>query len=197
MKEAKTLYTQISAGKYKGKKLELPSLDTTRSSKSILKESFFDSVQFEIIGKNFVEVFGGSGSIGLEALSRGAKEVYFIEINQEAYQVLKRNTSALDAAHTHLTFGDSFKEYPRLMSEVVEGESYIYFDPPFDIRDGMAGIYEKVIALIASTPSQKVVMIAIEHMTKMDMPEVIGDFKKNKFKKFGRSALTYYEGVDR
>ena len=62
----KPLYTTISAGKYKGKKLELPSLESTRSTKAILKGSLFDTLQYELIDNAFVEVFGGSGSIGLE-----------------------------------------------------------------------------------------------------------------------------------
>jgi 16S rRNA (guanine(966)-N(2))-methyltransferase RsmD len=191
MAKDKVLYTQISGGKYKGKKLALPSLDTTRSTKSILKESFFDSVQFEIVDKNFIEVFGGSGSMGLEALSRGAKEVYFIERDNQAYAILKSNANSLDTLHTHLHLGDSFELYPRVV-EKMQGEGYFYFDPPFDIREGMSGIYDRVIALIENTPKEKVIMIVVEHMTKMDMPERIGPFRKKKFKKFGRSALSYY-----
>ncbi len=192
MQKDKTLSIQINGGKYKGKRIELPSLDTTRSSKSILRESLFNSIQFEIIDKNFVEVFGGSGSMGLEALSRGAKDVYFIEKDHKAYAVLKKNAASLDNVHTHLTLGDSFEVYKSVLAN-VQGESYFYFDPPFDIRDGMEGIYDKVLSLIADTPKEKVIMIVIEHMTKTTMPETIGDYKKKKFKKFGRSALTYYE----
>jgi len=79
----KTLTTRIIAGKYKGKTLELPPLDTTRSSKSILKESFFNVIQYDIIDTIFVEAFGGSGSVGLEALSRGASHIYFSEIDKD------------------------------------------------------------------------------------------------------------------
>ena len=192
MKKDKTLFIQINSGKYKGKKIELPSLDTTRSSKSILRESLFNSIQFEIVGRNFVEVFGGSGSMGLEALSRGAKDVYFIERDHLAYAVLKKNAASLDSEHTHLTLGDSFDVYHDILSK-VQGESYLYFDPPFDIRDGMDVIYDKVISLIENTPKENVMMIVIEHMTKTAMPDIIGVYKKKKFKKFGRSALTYYE----
>jgi 16S rRNA (guanine(966)-N(2))-methyltransferase RsmD len=192
MHKDKKLFIQINGGKYKGKKIALPSLDTTRSSKSILRESLFNTLQFDIVGKSFVEVFGGSGSMGLEALSRGAKDVYFIEKDQAAYSVLKKNALSLDSLHTHLTLGDSFEVYENVIKR-VEGEGYFYFDPPFDIRDGMEGIYDKVMELIAKTPKEKVIMIIVEHMTKTTMPDTIGDYKKKKFKKFGRSALTYYE----
>lgn len=192
MQKDKKLFIQINGGKYKGKKITLPSLETTRSSKSILRESLFNTIQFDIVDKNFVEVFGGSGSMGLEALSRGAKDVYFIEKDHNAYAVLKKNASSLDSTHTHLTLGDSFEVYDEVIKR-VDGESYFYFDPPFDIRDGMEGIYDKVLNLIEKTPADKVIMIVIEHMTKNTMPESIGVYKKRKFKKFGRSSLTYYE----
>ena len=158
MQKDKRLSIQINGGKFKGKRIELPSLDTTRSSKSILRESLFNTIQFEIVDKNFVEVFGGSGSMGLEALSRGAKDVYFIERDQKAYAVLKRNALSLDSQHTHLTLGDSFELYESVIKS-VEGETYFYFDPPFDIREGMEGIYEKVLSLIEKTPKEKVIMI--------------------------------------
>lgn len=72
----------------KGKILELPSLDVTRSSKARLKESLFNVLQFDIIDKIFIESFAGSGSIGLEAISRGAKRAYFIEKDRNSYQIL-------------------------------------------------------------------------------------------------------------
>src|SRR5690554_5874058 len=98
MKKApiKVFTTTINAGKHKGKKLEIPAIDTTRSSKSILRESLFNTLQFDIIDKNFVEVFGGSGSVGLEALSRGAGDAYFIEYNHTAYRILEKNARNID-----------------------------------------------------------------------------------------------------
>ena len=194
MKASKTLTIQISAGKHKGKRLQLPSLDTTRSSKNILKNAFFDSIQFDIQEKLFVEVFAGAGSVGLEALSRGAKDAYFIEIDKDAHRVLVANAKAIDAKHSHITHADSFVYYPQLL-QALPAPAYLYFDPPFDIREGMHGIYERVLELIAQTPKEKAIMIVIEHMTKMEMPESIGVYTKQKFKKFGRSALSYYACV--
>ena len=74
-----TLFTQISSGIYRGKKLALPAFSSTRSTKSIVKGSFFDTWRAEFRGAAFVECFGGSGAMALEALSNGAKNVYAIE----------------------------------------------------------------------------------------------------------------------
>jgi 16S rRNA (guanine(966)-N(2))-methyltransferase RsmD len=98
----KKLTTRIIAGKYKNKLLELPDIMVTRSTKSIVKESFFNVIQYDIINTIFIEAFGGSGSMGLEALSRGSSKAYFIEINSKSYKILKKNTQNIDALNSHL-----------------------------------------------------------------------------------------------
>ena len=114
--KSKPITKKIIMGKYKGKTLKLPSMETTRSSKAIVLESFFNTIQFEIIDANFVEVFSGSGSIGLEALSRGASKILFMERDREALKVLKQNISGTDPSACQVFTGDSFSN----ITEVVK-----------------------------------------------------------------------------
>lgn len=185
------LFTTISAGKYKGKKIALPSLESTRSTKSILKGSLFDSLQNDIVDEVFIEVFGGSGSMGLEALSRGAKHAYFIEKDRNAFAILKKNCKNIDENSSTPLLGNSFDLFPELLKR-LKNRAYFYFDPPFSIREGMDDVYQKVIALIASIPLELAHLIAIEHMSTLQMPEKIGNFTLQKTKKFGKSSLSYY-----
>ncbi len=184
----------IQGGKYKGKKLYIPSGLTTRSTKSIIRGSLFDTIQNEIINQNFVEVFAGSGSMGLEALSRGAKAAYFIERDKNAYRVLQKNSALIDKENSHLSFGDSFELYLPLIKTLQNSsqKAFIYFDPPFDIREGMSGIYDRVIELIEKTPEDVVLKIIIEHMSSIDFADRIGDYVKIKKRKFGKTTLTYF-----
>ena len=186
--------TKIIAGEFKGKVIEIPNIFTTRSSKGILKESLFNTLQFEIMDKNFVEVFSGSGSIGLEALSRGASQCFFIEYNKEAYKVLQDNIRLLNPAKCQHMFGDSFEKFDTLlkMVEARDEKTYFYFDPPFATRDGMDDVYEKTLELIAKIDASKCMMAVVEHMSQLDMPKEIGDLVQTKRKKFGRSTMTYY-----
>jgi 16S rRNA (guanine966-N2)-methyltransferase len=190
----KVFTTTINAGKHKGKKIEIPTINTTRSSKSILKESLFNTLQFDIIDKNFVEVFGGSGSVGLEALSRGASDAYFSEYNKTAFRILEKNARNIDPAHTHLFFGDSFEKFETIYELVKRSgvKTYFYFDPPFSTRDGMDEVYDKTVALIETIEPEVCEMVIVEHMSNLDMPESIGQLTQFKRKKFGRSTLTYY-----
>ncbi|MCK5110221.1 MAG: 16S rRNA (guanine(966)-N(2))-methyltransferase RsmD [Arcobacteraceae bacterium] len=186
--------TKIIGGKYKGKILNLPSLDTTRSSKSILKESFFNVLQFDIIDTIFVEAFGGSGSIGLEAISRGAKEACFCEIDRSSYKTLQQNCKEVEEKSCTTIFGDTFEKFPTLLQSLKnkKEEIIIYIDPPFDFRDGMEDIYEKTYDLVRNIENDNVMLITFEHMTGLDLPDTLGKFTKFKTKKFGKSSLTYY-----
>lgn len=189
--------TQIIAGKYKGKKLELPSLDVTRSSKSRLKESFFNVLQFDIMDKVFIEAFAGSGSIGLEALSRDAKIAYFIEINKNSYNILRKNCKNLNTLNAQMIFGDTFVEFPKLLTSLKNSneELIIYIDPPFDFRDGMENIYDKSFEMIKNIENENVSLICIEHVTSLEVPETLGLFTMIKSKKFGKSTLSYFKKV--
>lgn len=190
----KQITKQIVMGKFKGKTLKLPSSQTTRSSKNIVLESFFNTIQFEIIEATFVEVFSGSGSIGLEALSRGANRVLFMERDREALKVLKENISVTDPKVCEVFSGDSFENIKAVVSSLKQQEkqAYFYIDPPFSIREGMEDIYEKMISMIASLPVEVVKLIIIEHMTGLDLPEIIGAYQKKKSKKFGNTSLSYF-----
>ncbi len=189
----KQLTKKIIAGKYKGKTLFLPSKVTTRSSKSIVLESFFNTLQFDIVDANFVEVFSGSGSIGLEALSRGAKKIYFMEKDREALKTLKGNIAKTDPDACEVFAGDSFENIHTVLSRLkkLEEDTYFYIDPPFSIREGMEDIYEKTMQLIKELPELHVKLIIIEHMSGLDIPRKIGIYQVKKSKKFGNTTLTY------
>jgi len=158
------LYTTILSGKYKGRKIFLPSLKTTRSTKSIIKESYFNTIQFKIIGKIFFEVFAGSGSVGLEASSRGAKKIYFIEKDFSAFEILKSNIENIKCDNC----------MSKIIKDIDE-KTYFYFDPPFEIREGMDEIYNKTFTLIKNIPLNICELITIEHMSSIEMPNQIGE----------------------
>jgi 16S rRNA (guanine(966)-N(2))-methyltransferase RsmD len=188
------LTKKIIAGKYKGKTLKLPSKTTTRSSKAIVLESFFNTLQFDIVDATFVELFSGSGSIGLEALSRGAKKIYFMERDRNALQTLKGNIAQTDPSACEVFGGDSFVNISAVIAKLKKANerAYFYVDPPFSIREGMEDIYDKTVSMIASLPQENVEMIIFEHMSTLKLPENLGDFHMKKSKKFGNTTLTYY-----
>ena len=111
------LFTQISSGIYKGKKLALPALSSTRSTKSIVKGSFFDTWRAELRGAVFIECFGGSGAMALEALSNGAKNVYAIEKDTAAHKIMRKNFE-LFGLGANAILGDCFERLPEILHEL-------------------------------------------------------------------------------
>ncbi len=186
---------KIISGKYKNTILEIPSKDTTRSSKAIVLESFFNTLQFEIIDAVFVELFSGSGSIGLEALSRGAKKIYFFEKDKNAINILRKNIAKTSPNDCQIIAGDTFSNINSLSKTLLQTntQAYFYIDPPFSIRDGMEQIYEDMLHLIASLPREIVKLIIIEHMSELKLEKNIGIYELLKSKKFGNTTLSYYK----
>jgi len=195
LKNTNTFTTKIIAGKYRGKHLELPSLGVTRSSKSRLKESFFNVLQFDIIDATFIEAFAGSGSIGLEAISRDAKDAFFIEKDKNSYNVLVSNCKSIDMSKCNMNMGDTFTLLPKLLESLKnrDNDLIIYLDPPFDFRDGMVDIYDRAFELVTKIENDNVFLICFEHVSTLEMPESLGKFTLSKTKKFGKSSLSYYK----
>ena len=111
------LFTQISSGIYRGKKLALPALSSTRSTKSIVKGSFFDTWRAGLRGAAFIECFGGSGAMALEALSNGAKNVYAIEKDVAAHKIMRKNFE-LFGLGANAILGDCFEKLPEILHDL-------------------------------------------------------------------------------
>ena len=186
--------TKIIAGAYKGKVLNLPSLDVTRSSKAVLKESVFNVLQFDIIDKIFIESFAGSGSIGLEAISRGAKRAYFIELDKKSYSILVKNCKSINIEKCQTIQGNAFVQTPLILDFLKNSkeEVILYVDPPFDFREGMEDIYDKSFRMIENIENSNIFKIIIEHESKLEVPKILGKFSLEKTRKFGKSSLSYF-----
>lgn len=186
---------KVIGGVFKGRKLKMAPLEVTRSSKMILKESFFNTLGNTIIGANFIEFFAGSGSVGIEALSRRAKCAFFFENHKESYQVLEENLGSICKGCDYKTiFGDTFKTYKSSLKS-LKNEAIGYLDPPFDIREDMQGIYKQCFCLVEDLDYQIFTNIILEHISSLEVPQKIGNFTLYKTKKFGKSALSYYQNL--
>ncbi|PAF48937.1 16S rRNA (guanine(966)-N(2))-methyltransferase RsmD [Helicobacter sp. 12S02232-10] len=193
MKNKSTI--KIIAGKFKGTHLEMPPSTITRSSKSILKESLFNVLGQDIVGSCFIEAFAGIGSIGLEALSRGANEALFFEQNPNSFQVLKKNISQFYSKDPSIIaksfLGDTFELLPQAIKK-NDTKKIIYLDPPFNTRENCADIYEKCVSLLQSILNSNLFLVIFEHLSNYKLPENIAHFSIIRQKKFGKSSLSYY-----
>ncbi len=123
----------IIAGTFKGRKIQTPKGDKTRPTSGILRKAVFDICRREVDGAYFLDLFAGSGAMGLEAISRGATHATFVEKDLNAIRSIKENISSLQI-ETQTTV--LMKDVPlSLKGLAAQGKQFniIYIDPPYDI----------------------------------------------------------------
>ena len=185
------MHLRVIGGKFRGMKLEMLDSPLTRPTKAILKESLFNVLQEEIRETLFIEAFGGSGSVGIEALSRGASEAIFFEQNPKSTKILQNNIAKLKEVKTQVFLGDSLLLLPQFLQK-IQGKAILYLDPPFAIRENMQNIYKDCFSLIQNIQNPHIFLVIFEHLSSFEMPRSLGNFCIIKQKKFGKSSLSYY-----
>jgi 16S rRNA (guanine966-N2)-methyltransferase len=124
---------RIVAGKFRRRRLLSSPGDTTRPITDRVKETLFERLTADLIDRRVADVFAGTGTLGLEALSRGAKSVVFIERDRIAFDLLQQNVATLGAADQTLCWRtDAFRTSyrPKGVSEFIPFE-VVFFDPPY------------------------------------------------------------------
>ena len=190
----KTNKIKVASGKYRGKTIHLPLIEGTRPTKSIVKESAINTLRPDIPYSSFVEVFAGSGSVGIEALSNGSKHAYFLELSKEPAKVLRSNLESLEIDTYDIIMGDSFETIKTLSDSLEKrGEMTVFYvDPPFNIREMQEDVYDKTTALVSALPPAITEKIVIEHLSSFSFDEQLGPYTLLKKKKFGNTTLSYY-----
>lgn len=132
----------IIAGKFHRRTLAAPKGDSTRPTSARLRESLFNIVQAEIEDAEFLDIFAGSGAMGLEALSRGANKAVFIESNKMALTALESNIAKLGvSSQAKVLFGDYLKMLKRLQTTNQQFD-IIFADAPYSMTDALKSILE-------------------------------------------------------
>lgn len=135
----------IIAGKYYKQKLQAPVGETTRPTASRLRETLFNILQDDVQGADFLDIFAGTGAIGIEALSRGAKTSTFIENDRAAYQALNQNLKQIKVtSEAKALFGDYIKNLQAL-GKRNEKFHIIFADAPYHMEGMVGKILEQVV----------------------------------------------------
>jgi 16S rRNA (guanine966-N2)-methyltransferase len=182
---------RVIAGRFRRRTLKaLPGLDT-RPTYDRLKETLFNVLAptGDLEGAVFIDLFAGTGSIGIEAMSRGAVQVYFVESSRKATRIIRENLAALP-----ITEGYEILEKPAqaALHELSLRQvrcRFCFLDPPYK----MEGAYETVLHLLAASEllSENGVVIA-EHDKRFDPGEGIGRLRRYRRLQQGESSLSFY-----
>ena len=176
---------RVITGSARGRRLkELEGMET-RPTTDRVKEGLFSALQFDIEGRRVLDLFAGTGQLGIECLSRGAKSAVFVDRRKDAVALIRENLKATELTqNARVVSGDSM-EY---LKSVREKFDIIFLDPPY-----AQDLLESAIAHIARfdilAPHG---IMAAEHPAGKDLPHLVPPYRVQRTYRYGKIALTLY-----
>lgn len=175
---------RIITGTARGRKLFALEGDKVRPTTDKVKESLFNILQFRVEGRRFLDLFAGSGQIGLEALSRGARHSTFVDTSKASIRIIEKNIAATGFEKSTTVIHSDFKTF---LSSTGEMFDVVFIDPPF-----ANGLIEPALEAVAGHLSPAGIIVC-EHPRPLELPEELGGLKMLKSYRYGKIALTTYE----
>ena len=176
---------RVITGTARGRKLkELPGLDT-RPTTDKVKESIFNIVQFDVEGRRVLDIFAGTGQLGIEALSRGAEQCVFVDASKEAARIIKENVSLTGFAdRARVTQGDAMS----FLTSCREKFGLAFLDPPY-ASDLLDQALERMAAIDIMTENG---IIVCESALEKVLPDLSGPYERGREYRYGKIKLTLY-----
>ena len=168
---------RIVAGEWRGRRIKAPDDDRVRPTADRVREAWMSIIGREIVDARVLDLFAGSGALGLESLSRGAAVAEFVEVSARSLKALRENAELLGAGDRAIIHrGDAV----RFAAKLRPGEFDVAFaDPPYKL--GLAG---EIASLWLATPFAAV--LGVEHGTHEVMPD------GGETRKYGSTGITFY-----
>lgn len=183
---------RVIAGEYRGRKLEAIEGMDIRPTADKIKGSIFNMLGNAVIECSFLDLFGGTGGVGIEALSRGARNVVFIDAGIKSIKVLKDNLKHLNIKENVEVYHTDYETAIKKLNKFNKQFDIIFIDPPY--RNGMA---QNALVNIDRNPilAQSGIII-VEHDSKEEMPQKVGSLIKYRVKQYSNTSLSFYN-IDR
>ncbi len=177
---------RIIAGAFRGRLLHTPKGDRIRPTIDRVRESIFNIIAAEVAGAKVLDLFAGTGAMGLEALSRGAQFCCFVDQGEEAVRLIRDNVQLCGARdRSRIIQGSAVSAIRRLGSE-NELFDLIFMDPPYG-----KGLIEKTLQIIGGLVHNDTLIIA-EHHIKDEPPKVPGIWQKDRDRRYGDTLIAVY-----
>ena len=180
---------RVISGKVRGLKLDTPKNQDVRPTTDRVKESLFNMINPYIRESNVLDLFAGTGSLGIECLSRGAKNCVFVDKSRESINIVKSNVKKARVENESTILNIDFKDAVKRLSTQNQKFDVIFMDPPY---------YENMfIDCLKSIDELNLLhedgIIVVEHDTKDQFEETIGRLVKTRDKKYGNTTITFYK----
>ena len=177
---------RIIAGKRKGLNIKTIDEDSTRPTRDMVREALFSILTNEIMDSNFLDLFAGSGAIGIEAISRGASFAVFTDVNPKCIKVINENIAKAG-------FEEQAKvcnaDYRLALKKLKENKfDIIYIDPPYNKGLGIDAIEKIAEYDILACDG----VLILETDTNEEVPDIVGIYEKYNYKRYGRNILNLF-----
>lgn len=174
---------RIIGGEWRSRQLPIPDVEGLRPTTDRVRETVFNWLNFEVPGARCLDLFCGSGALGLEALSRGAKECTFVELNKGVAQQIQQNLHTLNAPHGKVVHSDALT----FLQGLGEAFDLIFLDPPF-----RKGLLDLVIPRLNAGWVKPGGHIYIERETEKDIDQLPDNWQLVKEKTAGQLTFSLY-----
>lgn len=182
---------RISDGSLKGQTIEVPTGLRVRPMRTRIREALFTVLGERINGARFLDVFAGSGSIAVEALSRGASHALLVENHPEVLRVLRKNLDDLTLGErTRIAVMDIYRSLP------TSDEPYdiVFLDPPFpNFKNADLDPWQLLARLLDSPLLAPGGLIGLEYPSKLDAPPAPNEFEEHTKKEYGDTSLLLWQ----
>lgn len=175
---------RVITGTARGKKLETLNGEEIRPTTDRVKEAVFNILQFNIEGQNFLDLFAGSGQMGIEALSRGAKKVVFIDSRRESINVVNKNLELVKLKNMANVFNIDAGSYLLKTNEVFD---IVFLDPPY-----YSGEIHRIFPKLAKVVNKNGIIICENPIDEI-LPEKLEEFILSKVNKYGKIKISIYK----
>ena len=178
---------RVIAGEAKGRRLKAPKGKRVRPTSDYLREALFGILGSSVLGVRFLDLYAGSGAVGIEALSRGGAEVVFLEQDPACLRVLRENVKTAGLRQNRVLAGDVLRVLPRLARQ-RESFDIIFLDPPYG-----SGLAPSTLEVVASGDLLRPRgVVIVEHFAKEPLPERIGNLRRIRERAHGQTVLSFY-----
>jgi 16S rRNA (guanine966-N2)-methyltransferase len=178
---------RIIAGAYKGRRLATPRGDTTRPTADQVRTALLDTLMPRLPDAHVLDLFAGAGGVGLEALSRGAAHVTFVERDARAVQALRANVATLGVAGATRIVRDDVRRAVTTLRRDGAGFDVVFLDPPYDTDDVAATLDALGDAALLNERG----VVVVQHLTKRP-PAAAGALVAVRMRRFGETTLTFF-----
>lgn len=174
---------RVITGSARGKKLKTLEGNDVRPTSDKVKEAIFSIIQFDVPGASVLDLFAGSGQLGIEALSRGASHCVFVDKSASSIAVVKENVNSTGFMKSSRILNMDSIDY---LKTAKSGLDIALLDPPYRM-----GLLEKALPLLCPKMNDGGIVVC-EHETGLLLPDEVEEFKLMKIYKYGNISVTTY-----